>query len=308
MQKKYHKIAILSGGVSAERDVSISSAKGAYDALLRKGYDAHLVDPKDSSWPYNLMDLKPDAVLNMLHGNFGEDGVVQGLLENLRLPYSHSGVSSSAIAMDKAATKCLLAHHGLPVAHSIEGDRDYILENANKVPFPAVLKPVSEGSSIFIKILEKQSDLSDTTFPDKSQEYSRYMLEKFIPGREVTVSVLNGKALGVTEIITNETFYDYKAKYSTGGSYHVIPADLPNDIATKMMHMAEKAHDIIGCHTVSRTDFRYNETDSHGIIILEINTQPGMTPTSLLPEQAEYAGIGFDDLVEIITENASCLK
>lgn len=308
MQRKYHKIAVLSGGISAERDVSINSAKGAYDALLRKGYDPHLIDPQDSAWPHNLMDLKPDAVLNMLHGNFGEDGIVQGLLENLRLPYSHSGVSSSAIAMDKAATKCLLAHHGLPVAPSIEGSRDYILENKHKVPFPAVLKPVSEGSSIFIKILETEDDLSDAIFPDKSQEYSRYMLEKFIAGREMTVSVLDGKALAVTEIMTGEEFYDYKAKYSAGGSRHVIPAKLPAEIATKMLHMAEKAHDILQCHTVSRTDFRYNETDSHGIIILETNTQPGMTPTSLLPEQAEYAGIGFDDLVEIITENASCLK
>lgn len=306
MEKKYHKVAILSGGLSAEREVSLVSARGSYDALIRLGYDAHLIDPADKDFVQKLIDLKPEAVLNMLHGNYGEDGTVQGVLEYLRIPYSHSNVGTSAIAMDKAATKALLSHHGLPVAISIEGTVSEIIKNKHKVPFPAVLKPVSEGSSVGVFILEKPEDLPPrmASLDNKKQ----YMLEKYIVGREMTVAVLDGRALAVTEIIANDTsFYDYKAKYAKGGSSHIIPAELPEEVYNKMLDYASKAHKVLGCRGVSRTDFRYNPSDSHGIIILEVNTQPGMTPTSLVPEQAIHVGISYDELVQILIEGATCL-
>ncbi|MEM6603101.1 MAG: D-alanine--D-alanine ligase [Pseudomonadota bacterium] len=304
MNRKYHRIAVLSGGTSAEREVSLVSARGSYEALIRLGYDAHLVDPADKNWPTNLIELKADAVLNMLHGTYGEDGVVQGLLESLQLPYSHSGVRASALAMDKSVTKYMLAHYGLPVAHSIAASPKDIMSRADDIEFPCVLKPVSEGSSKAIFILESAEQIPKSFLENSS--YKQFMLEKYIPGRELTVSVLNGKAMAVTEITSGNSFYDYEAKYSTGGSQHIIPADLPRDIYNKLMDYAEKAHEILGCRGVTRTDFRYDESDSCGIIILEINTQPGMTPTSLVPEQAAYIGLSYDELVQTLTEDASC--
>lgn len=305
IEKKFHKIAVLSGGLSSERAVSIVSAQGCFDALIEKGYAPYLIDPQDKDWVQQLIVLQPDAVLNMLHGRYGEDGQVQGVLESLHFPYSHSGVCSSAIAMDKTATKKILEHHGLPVAPSVEVSRYDFFEKAQSISFPCILKPVREGSSVDICILENKDQVPENLLENKKKS-RRYMLEKFIPGREMTVSVVNGEALAVTEIMLPKALYDYEAKYTNGIAAHQVPANLPKDIYNKMMDYAVQAHDILGCKGVSRTDFRYDETDSDGIVILEINTQPGMTPTSLVPEQAEHKGISYPDLVQIMVEDASC--
>lgn len=306
MSKKYQKIVVLAGGTSAEREVSLVSGKGSYEALLRLGYDSHLVDPASPDWPFNLIDLKPDAVLNMLHGQYGEDGTVQGLLETLKLPYSHSGVTCSAITMNKIATKTMLSAYGLPCTDSLDGTFEEIKQDGSDFPFPAVLKPVSEGSSVGIYMVNSYEDL--LKLEPIAVKNNHYMLERFIKGRELTVGVMAGKALAVTEIMPRNHFYDYDSKYADKGSVHQVPANIPQDVYEAMMDYAEQAHHILGCEGVSRTDFRYDETDSCAIIILEVNNQPGMTPTSLVPEQAAYQGISYDELVSYLTENASWNK
>ena len=308
MEKKYHKIAVLAGGLSAEREVSLVSGKGCLEALLRQGYDAYILDPQDKDWILSLIENRPDAVLNALHGRYGEDGTVQGVLESLNIPYSHSGVTASAVAMDKVVTKAILAKHGLPVAYGFELAPQDLEDNIPKIPFPCVIKPINEGSSVGVIIAHRPEDIFIKNLPPEILSHKKIMVETYIAGREVTVAVLQDKALTVTEIIPQRDFYNYESKYAAGGSKHQVPADIPQDIFEKLKDYALQAHHILGCHSVSRTDFRYNPDDSHAIIILEINTQPGMTPTSLVPEQAEYMGIGYDALVMLMTEDAVCQK
>ncbi len=311
--KHYHKIAVLSGGTSKERPVSLVSAQKSYEALLRKGYDAYLLDTADKDWVLNLIQNRPDAVLNMLHGRFGEDGVIQGVLESLGIPYSHSGVTASAVAMDKVYTKMILAAHGLSVPDGfVAAPSDIYAVMTQKIAdktlsLPVVIKPINEGSSVGVIIAHDLEALKPENFPPEILDYDSLMVEQFIAGRELTVSVFQGKAMTVTEITSPNTFYDYKAKYTAGGSQHIVPADIEQPHFNQLLSDAVKAHTVLGCKGVSRTDFRYCSLgDSPAIFILEVNTQPGMTPTSLVPEQAQFLNMTYDELVALLVEDASC--
>jgi D-alanine-D-alanine ligase len=311
-RQKYHTIAVLSGGISKEREVSLVSSQKSCEALLRKGYNAYLLDTADDNWVTQLINNRPDAVLNMLHGRFGEDGVIQGVLEALQIPYSHSGVTASAVAMDKVYTKMILASNGLPVpAGFVASPQDIHTVMQEKIQnkslsLPVVVKPINEGSSVGVIIAHDLDALKVDNFPPEMLDYDSLIVEQFIAGRELTVAVFNDKALSVTEITSPDKFYDYKAKYSIGGSQHIVPAQLPDNDFNTLLHYAEQAHKILGCKGVTRTDFRYSIGDSPAIFILEINTQPGMTPTSLAPEQAQYLNISYDELVALLVEDASC--
>ena len=305
----FKRIAVLMGGSSAEREVSLSSGKGVVAALQSEGFDAIGVDPgtgTDNLWA-KLEAAKPDAVFNALHGRFGEDGTVQGLLELMRLPYTHSGVLSSALAMHKERTKDVYRAAGLPVVKSIVVDRREAAAKHLMEP-PYVVKPVNEGSSVGVFIIRKGDNRPPEALgADKWDISSEMMVEEFVPGRELTVSVMGEKALGVTEITTSLEFYDYEAKYVAGGSQHILPAQIPATIAQDAMALSIKAHQALGCRGVSRTDLRYDDTGSKPrLILLETNTQPGMTPTSLVPEQAAYTGMSYAKLCRWIVEDASC--
>lgn len=310
--QKYHKIAVLSGGVSKERPVSLVSAQKSCDALVRKGYHAYLLDTADDNWIEQLIHNRPDAVLNMLHGRFGEDGVIQGVLEALKIPYSHSGVTSSAVAMDKVYTKTILEAYGLPVPKGFVAKPTEIHKvmqekiKACELDLPVVVKPINEGSSFGVIIARDLDALKIENFPADMLDYDNLIVEKFIAGKELTVGVFQNKAMTVTEITSPNTFYDYQAKYSVGGSRHIVPADIEQPYFNQLLDYAVQAHQILGCKGVSRTDFRYCLDDSPAIFILEINTQPGMTPTSLVPEQAQFLNIAYDDLVAMLIEDATC--
>ncbi|HEX4271467.1 MAG TPA: D-alanine--D-alanine ligase [Rhizomicrobium sp.] len=309
---RFRKIAVLMGGRSAEREVSLSSGRGVVAALREEGFDAHPLDPGDNPGQ-QLFEAKPDAVFNALHGRFGEDGTVQGLLELMRIPYTHSGVLSSAIAMHKERTKDIYRAAGLPVVKSIVADRREAA-SAHLMEPPYVVKPVNEGSSVGIFIIRKgdnrpPAELGSDTWTLSSE----MMVEEFVPGRELTVSVMGAnsfgkeRALGVTEITTELEFYDYEAKYAPGGSKHILPAQVPQKVAEEAMELAVAAHKALGCRGVTRTDFRYDDTGpKHRMILLETNTQPGMTPTSLVPEQAALVGMSYAKLCRWIVEDASC--
>jgi D-alanine-D-alanine ligase len=241
-------------------------------------------------------------VFNALHGRWGEDGCVQGILEWLRIPYTHSGVLASSLAMDKERTKAVFRGAGLPVVDSILAEKRTVEQEHVMTP-PYVVKPNNEGSSVGIYIVHKDANgppkLADT-MPDT------VMVEAYAAGREMTTTVMGDRALTVTDILT-DGWYDYSAKYETGGSRHVLPADIPKDIYAACMDYAQRAHDVLGCRGVSRTDFRWDEARGlEGLILLETNTQPGMTPTSLSPEQAEHCGISFGQLCRWLVEDASC--
>ena len=302
----FHRIAVLMGGRSAEREVSLSSGRGVLKALEQEGFDTVSVDPGEDLMA-QLQAVKPDAVFNALHGRFGEDGTVQGILEWMRIPYTHSGVLASALAMHKERTKDIYRAAGLPVVKSIVADRREAGARHLMEP-PYVIKPVNEGSSVGIYIIRK----GDNRPPEELTRAewnlsSEMMVEEFVPGRELTVSVMGDRALGVTEITTELAFYDYEAKYAPGGSKHIIPAQVPAAIAEQVMDMAVTAHRVLGCRGVSRTDFRYDDTgEQPRIILLETNTQPGMTPTSLVPEQAAHIGMSYSKLCRWMVEDASC--
>ena len=313
----FKRIAVLMGGRSAEREVSLSSGRGVMTALAKEGFEPISVDPGDNPGQ-QLWDVKPDAVFNALHGRFGEDGTVQGLLELMRIPYTHSGVLSSALAMHKQRTKDIYRAAGLPVVKSIVVDRREAAA-AHLMEPPYVVKPVNEGSSVGIFIIRKGDNRPPAELgSDTWNLSSEMMVEEFVPGRELTVAVMgdssfgrNG-ALGVTEITTDLEFYDYEAKYAPGGSKHVLPARIPGGVAADAMDLAVRAHQALGCRGVSRTDFRYDDTGSSNsssgprLILLETNTQPGMTPTSLVPEQAAHIGISYAKLCRWMVEDASC--
>ena len=295
------KVAVLMGGPSAERDVSLSTGRECAQALREAGYEVVELDA-GADLAQRLADLRPDVCFNALHGRWGEDGCVQGLLEWLRIPYTHSGVLTSALTLDKQRTKALFQGADLPVVPSVLAPAAEVRARHVMAP-PYVVKPNNEGSSVGIYIVPEGANgppaLADT-MPEEA------MVEAFAPGRELTVTVLGNRALAVTDILT-DGWYDYEAKYAVGGSRHVIPADLPVEITDACLDMALKAHLLLGCRGISRTDFRWDETKGlDGLILLETNTQPGMTPTSLAPEQAAHVGISFPQLCRMLVEDASC--
>lgn len=301
--RAFHRIAVLKGGPSAEREVSLVSGAEVTIALREQRYDVMELDA-GPGLVAELQSLKPDAVFNALHGRWGEDGCVQGILEWLQIPYTHSGVQASANAMDKERTKQLYRMAGLPVADSMLVDKADVLAGHPMQP-PYVVKPYNEGSSVGIYLVDKVANgpaRITGEIPD------RLMVEQFIPGRELTTTVMGNKALSVTDILT-DGWYDYDAKYVDGGSKHVCPADLPQDVFDACMDYALRAHNVLGCRGVSRTDFRWDDTRGlAGLILLETNTQPGMTPTSLAPEQAMKCGISFGEMVAWMVEDATCQR
>jgi D-alanine-D-alanine ligase len=307
MTTTYKKVAVLLGGFSAEREVSLSSGAGCAKALREEGFEVVEIDPKTSDLSAQLRASHPDVVFNALHGRWGEDGCVQGLLELLRIPYTHSGVLASAIAMHKQRTKDIYAAAGLPVVKSIVVDRREAAAQHLMEP-PYVVKPVNEGSSVGVFIIRKGDNRPPEALGKEEWNLSsEMMVEKYVPGRELTVAVMGGKALGVTEITTGLEFYDYEAKYSEGGSKHTLPARIPEAVAKEAMRLAEAAHAALGCRGVSRTDLRFDDTGPKPrLVLLETNTQPGMTPTSLVPEQAAYSGMSYAKLCRWIVEDASC--
>ena len=295
------KVAVMMGGPSAEREVSLSTGKECAAALREAGFDVVEVDagPDLAS---DLKQINPDVVFNALHGRWGEDGCVQGLLEWLQIPYTHSGVMASSIAMDKEKSKDVYRAAGLPVADSILAPRSEVEAQHLMVP-PYVVKPYNEGSSVGVYIVQEAANGPPILSPDMPEQV---MVETYVPGRELTCSVLGDRALTVTDIIT-DSWYDYHAKYADGGSRHEVPAQVPNDIFQACMEMSLKAHHVLGCRGLSRTDFRWDESKGlAGLILLETNTQPGMTPTSLSPEQAQEVGMSFPELCTWLVEDASC--
>ncbi|AXC48730.1 D-alanine--D-alanine ligase [Paracoccus suum] len=297
-------VAVLSGGPSAEREVSLSTGRECANALRRAGFEVievALAADAGASLQGRLAEAQPDVVFNALHGRWGEDGCVQGLLEWLGLPYTHSGVLASALAMDKTRAKAAFRAAGLPVVESVIAPAHEIASR-HVLPPPYVVKPNAEGSSVGVHIVRERSN----GFAPVAGATAPLMVETYVPGRELTVAVLGDRALGVTEILTNG-WYDYDAKYAPGGSRHVCPADIPADIAALCADYALRAHRALGCRGLSRTDFRWDDArGSDGLILLEINTQPGMTPTSLAPEQAAAAGMDFPALCRWIVEDALC--
>ncbi len=291
-------IAVLMGGLSAEREVSLSSGAAVVKALETLGHKVTQVDVgRDIA--QILANLKPDLVFNALHGRYGEDGCVQGVLEMLGIPYTHSGVLASALAMDKPMAKKLFESAGIRCAKGIELDEKDILSQS-VINFPLVVKPANEGSSVGVKIAFSTAD-----FVGWKADCPRLLVEEYIPGREVSVAVLNGKALGVVEMCPEAGFYDYEAKYTVGKATHIMPAPLPAHEYAEVMELAERAHKALGCSGLTRADFRYDDTSlGEGLFyILEVNTQPGMTPLSLAPEIAAYVGIDFVSLIEKLVAN-----
>lgn len=303
-------VAVLMGGFSSERPVSLSSGNACADALENEGYRVTRVDVARDVGGV-LSQLRPDVAFNALHGPFGEDGTIQGILEYLAIPYTHSGVLASALAMDKAQAKHVVKAAGVPVADALVMDRKQFT-NIHPMPAPYVVKPVREGSSFGVVIVrEDQSHPPQIVTSSEWRYGDEVMVERYVYGRELTCGVMNGQALGVTEVVpTGPGFYDYDAKYAAGGSKHVIPAQISPNIYQKIQTWAIKAHEAVGCRGVSRSDFRFDDrfSDEGEIIWLEVNTQPGMTPTSLVPEMAAHAGCSFGELVRWMVEDASCLR
>jgi D-alanine-D-alanine ligase len=297
------RIAVLQGGISAEREVSLNSGKQVMAALRAAGFEVFAVDvTADLGALIAALAPRPDAVFNALHGRFGEDGCIQGVLDYLDIPYTHSGVRASALAMDKAAAKAVFAQAGLPVApHRIIEIAE--LGHHDPLPPPYVVKPMNEGSSVGVSIVKPGDNRHAQIVA--GWHFGPAMVEQYIPGRELTVCVLEDRALAVTEIKTNAEFYDYDAKYAQGGSYHVLPAELPPEITRAAMDIALAAHRALGCRGATRSDLRY-DPETGRVVLLEVNTQPGMTATSLLPEQAGYIGMDFPQLCAWMVERAAC--
>ncbi|MDO6797307.1 D-alanine--D-alanine ligase [Shimia thalassica] len=295
------KVAVLMGGPSAEREVSLTSGRECATALREAGYEVVEVDA-GLDLVARLNEIKPDVCFNALHGRWGEDGCVQGILEWLGIPYTHSGVLASALAMDKQRSKDVYKSAGLPVVESVIAARDTVRQQHVMTP-PYVVKPNSEGSSVGVYLVNEAANGPPQLSDDMPEHV---MVETFAPGREMTTTVMGDRALSVTDILT-DGWYDYDAKYKVGGSRHVIPADIPKQIFDACLDYALRAHNVLGCRGVSRTDFRWDETRGlDGLILLETNTQPGMTPTSLAPEQATEIGMSFSELCAWMVEDASC--
>ena len=296
------KVAVLMGGPSAEREVSLVTGRACARALREAGFDQVIEVDAGLDLPARLDALKPDVCFNALHGRWGEDGCVQGILEWLRIPYTHSGVLASALAMDKTRAKNAYAAAGLPIVASRLA-RTAEVRARHVLPPPYVVKPNNEGSSVGVYIVQEAANAPPHLSGDMPDVV---MVEAYAPGRELTVTVMGDRALCVTDIVTSG-WYDYDAKYMPGGSRHILPAALPAPITGACLDYALRAHSALGCRGLSRTDFRWDETRGlDGLILLETNTQPGMTPTSLSPEQAGFVGIPFPELCRWIVEDASC--
>ena len=300
-------VAVLMGGWSNERPVSLMSGAGCAAALRRAGYQVTEVDV-DRNVANTLVELKPDVAFNALHGPFGESGMIQGVLELLQIPYTHSGVMASALAMNKHQAKIVMKAAGVPVTDHVivqraEAARSHVIAT------PYVIKPIADGSSFGVQIVRAGANQPPQDI--LSEDWNggeEVMVERYIPGRELTCAVMGDVALGVTEIVTDLEFYTYEAKYAKGGSVHVIPAQLKPKIYDKVQKLSLAAHAALGCRGVTRCDFRYNDAagEDGELVCLEINTQPGMTETSLVPEQAAHAGHSYEDLVSWMVEDASC--
>jgi D-alanine-D-alanine ligase len=301
------RVGVLYGGISAEREVSLATGLQVITALRDAGYDVVPVEVNaDLGAVIAALDPKPDAVFNALHGRFGEDGVIQGVLDWLDIPYTHSGVRASALAMDKAASRAVFAAAGLPVAPGRVIDIAE-MEDADPLPRPYVVKPLNEGSSVGVHILRR----GDNHRHQIAREWRfgpQALVEEFIPGRELTVGVMGDRALTVTDIAAAHDFYDYESKYAQGGSRHVLPANIHPDTHARALDLALAAHHALGCRGATRADFRYDDTagEPGRLVLLEVNTQPGLTSTSLLPEQAAFCGIAFPALCAWMVEHAQC--
>jgi D-alanine-D-alanine ligase len=299
---KGRRVALLYGGLSSEREVSLVSGRACGAALERLGAEVTYVDA-GRDLAQVLTKLKPDVCFNALHGEWGEDGCVQGVLETLAIPYTHSGVLASALAMDKAKSKAVLAAAGVTVPggglfNRFEAAKDHVMAP------PYVVKPNAEGSSVGVFLVFEGANRPPQEIVAPSWTYGEeVMIEPYIAGRELAVGVMDGKAMTVTDIVPRTGFYDYEAKYGEGGSEHILPADLPPHVFEKALELAERAHAALGCRGVTRSDLRYDDVKDI-LVLLEVNTQPGMTPTSLVPEQAALKGVDFDRLVLWITEDA----
>lgn len=305
MSEQIH-VAVLMGGWSNERPVSLMSGNGVADALEKVGYKVSRVD-MDRNVAQVLTALRPDVVFNALHGVPGEDGSVQGMLDLMGIKYTHSGMVTSVIAIDKELTKQRLVPAGIPMPKGMMVDSESLF-TADPLPRPYVLKPVNEGSSVGVAIVTESSNYGNPISRDAKgpwQEFATLLAEPFIKGRELTVAVLGNKALCVTELKPKSGFYDFDAKYTDGLTEHICPAEIPDDIAQYMLDVALDAHRLLGCKGASRTDFRWDdELGKNGVFVLETNTQPGMTPLSLVPEQAQQVGISYEQLVDMIVKEA----
>ena len=301
-------VAVLMGGWSAEREVSLNSGANCAKALQRAGFTVTAIDvQRDMGKLMRALDPAPDVVFNALHGRFGEDGCIQGLLDILGIPYTHSGLLASALAMDKVMAKRLFESVGIRCAHGVISAREDILAG-DVMERPYVIKPVNEGSSVGVLIVQPGDH--KPPFEGRSWPYGdQVLVERYVPGRELTVGVIGERALAVTEVQPQQGFYDYDAKYDEDkAAVHVVPAPLPGEIYDEAMRLAALAHETLGCRGCSRADFRYDDAEGGpgAIYILEVNTQPGMTPMSLVPEQAAHIGMSFDDLVVWMVEHAEC--
>ena len=303
-------VVVLMGGWANEREVSLMSGAGVADALEMNGHRVTRID-MGRDVAQRLAEAKPDVVFNALHGVPGEDGTVQGMLDLMGVAYTHSGVATSVIAIDKQLTKQTLIPHGIPFPGGRVVTREEIFER-DPLPRPYVLKPVNEGSSVGVAIVTEDSNYGNPINPDATgpwQDFDHLLAEPFIKGRELTTAVIDSaagpRALGVTELVIEHGFYDYEHKYTEGRTQHVCPAQIPSEIAALCEEYAIRAHEVLGCHGTSRTDFRWDDhRGEDGLFVLETNTQPGMTPLSLVPEQARYSGIEYAELCEMIVESA----
>ncbi|MGB3738947.1 MAG: D-alanine--D-alanine ligase [Pontixanthobacter sp.] len=303
-------IAVLMGGWANERVVSLMSGNGVADALEGRGYRVTRID-MDRDVATRIADAAPDVVFNALHGVPGEDGTVQGMLDLMGVPYTHSGLATSVIAIDKQLTKQALVPAGIPMPEGRMVDCESLYVK-DPLPRPYVLKPVNEGSSVGVAIVTDDSECGNPIRRDAAgpwQEFDRLLAEPFIKGRELTTAVIDrvGRpwALGVTELVPKNGFYDFDAKYTDGMTDHICPADIPENIAKLCLSYAIRAHEMLECRGTSRTDFRWDDTlGEAGLFVLETNTQPGMTPLSLVPEQAKHRGMDYGDLVEAIVADA----
>ncbi|MFN4241447.1 MAG: D-alanine--D-alanine ligase [Erythrobacter cryptus] len=303
-------VAVLMGGWASEREVSLTSGAGVAEALESRGHQVTRID-MGRDVALRLHAARPDVVFNALHGVPGEDGSVQGMLDLMGLPYTHSGLATSVIAIDKQLTKQVLVPHGIPMPGGRIVTREELFKG-DPLPRPYVLKPVNEGSSVGVAIVTDDSNIGSPIRPDAKgpwQEFAQLLAEPFIKGRELTAAVLDGpdgpRALGVTELVVANGFYDYENKYTAGRTAHIFPARLPPEITALCQHYAVKAHQVLGCRGTSRTDLRWDEeAGAEGLFVLETNTQPGMTPLSLVPEQAAGCGISYADLVEMLVAEA----
>jgi D-alanine-D-alanine ligase len=299
-------VAVLMGGWSSEREVSLNSGKACADAAERAGYRVTRIDVRRDI--ATVLDrLKPDVAFNILHGRPGEDGTIQGILEILGIPYTHSGVQASSLAMKKDAAKVMLAAAGVPVPQGKAISR-FEAAKAHALPRPYVIKPVAEGSSVGVFIVTETHDHPPQELFRDDWAFGEIVLcETYIPGKELTCAVVRGEATGVIEIVPKVRFYDYEAKYAPGGSEHVLPAQIPDAVTRAVQRLTVMAHNALGCRGVTRADFRYDDAKpgTDGLVCLEVNTIPGMTQTSLVPELAAYGGISFDELVRWMIEDAS---